>query len=128
VAFPRLNSAAFWFLPGGLLMLAQMVCLDRRFQRMNCFNMRELQSLFKERFFNDLITTNSYHMLTHRVILNLRFKDFFSHSHDGAIFAYAQFPVKYAYERALFVDNLPNKQIYSSDTIVYTSYGTHLLT
>jgi len=25
VAFPRLNSAAFWFLPGGLIMLGQLV-------------------------------------------------------------------------------------------------------
>ena len=47
VAFPRLNSAAFWFLPGGLLMLGQLVCLDRRFQRMNCFNIREVESLLK---------------------------------------------------------------------------------
>jgi len=28
VAFPRLNSVAFWFLPGGLIMLCQLVCLD----------------------------------------------------------------------------------------------------
>jgi heme/copper-type cytochrome/quinol oxidase subunit 1 len=40
VAFPRLNSAAFWFLPGGLIMLMQLVCVDRRYQRMNCFNIR----------------------------------------------------------------------------------------
>ena len=43
VAFPRLNSAAFWFLPGGLIMLCQLVCTDRRYARMNCFNIRELQ-------------------------------------------------------------------------------------
>lgn len=58
VAFPRLNSAAFWFLPGGLLMLAQMVCLDRRFQRMNAFNMREVQSLLKQSFFLPLVSTD----------------------------------------------------------------------
>ena len=40
VAFPRLNSAAFWFLPAGLIMLCQLVCLDRRYQRMNCYNIR----------------------------------------------------------------------------------------
>lgn len=58
VAFPRLNSAAFWFLPGGLLMLAQMICLDRRFQRMNAFNMRELQSLLKQSFFLPLLSSD----------------------------------------------------------------------
>ena len=57
VAFPRLNSAAFWFLPAGLIMLAQLVCLDRRYQRMNCFNMRELQALLKEKYYPDLINS-----------------------------------------------------------------------
>jgi len=49
VAFPRLNSAAFWFLPAGFIMLCQMVCLDRRYQRMNCYNIREVQTLLKTR-------------------------------------------------------------------------------
>ena len=50
VAFPRLNSAAFWFLPGGLLMLVQLVCLDRRYQRMNCYNIREIQTILKSKY------------------------------------------------------------------------------
>lgn len=52
VAFPRLNSAAFWFLPAGLLMLSQLVCLDRRYSRMNCFNIREVESLLKTKIFS----------------------------------------------------------------------------
>ena len=32
-------------------MLCQLVCLDRRYQRMNCFNIREVQALLKGRFF-----------------------------------------------------------------------------
>jgi heme/copper-type cytochrome/quinol oxidase subunit 1 len=51
VAFPRLNSAAFWFLPGGVIMLFQLVCTDRRYARMNCFNIRELQGILKRKFF-----------------------------------------------------------------------------
>ena len=35
-------------------MLAQLVCVDRRYQRMNTFNARELQALLKQRFFNDI--------------------------------------------------------------------------
>jgi len=50
VAFPRLNSAAFWFLPAGLLMLVQLVCLDRRYQRMNCYNIREIQTILKSKY------------------------------------------------------------------------------
>nr|QTT61062.1 cytochrome c oxidase subunit 1 [Euplotes vannus] len=54
VAFPRMNSAAFWFLPASLLALCQLVCIDRRYQRMNCFNIRELQGLLRNRFFEEI--------------------------------------------------------------------------
>nr|APW82411.1 cox1 [Laurentiella strenua] len=74
VAFPRLNSAAFWFLPGGLLMLCQLVCVDRRYQRMNCFNIREVQSLLKRKFFVDLINSKDYHTLLDQTMVGLRFK------------------------------------------------------
>lgn len=74
VAFPRLNSAAFWFLPAGLIMLCQLVCLDRRYQRMNCFNIREVQALLKGRFFNDLVNSNDHHEFLNKTIIGLRFK------------------------------------------------------
>lgn len=74
VAFPRLNSAAFWFLPGGLLMLCQLVCLDRRYQRMNCFNIREVEALLKGRFFPDLINTHDHRLMVVNSTLGLRFK------------------------------------------------------
>jgi len=74
VAFPRLNSAAFWFLPGGLIMLCQLVCVDRRYQRMNCFNIREIQSILKRKFFVDLVTSADHHDLIHNSMLSLRFK------------------------------------------------------
>jgi len=74
VAFPRLNSVAFWFLPGGLIMLCQLVCLDRRYQRMNCFNIREIQTLLKARFYADLLNENSLHIFLSRTTLGLKFK------------------------------------------------------
>jgi heme/copper-type cytochrome/quinol oxidase subunit 1 len=74
VAFPRLNSAAFWFLPAGLLMLCQLVCLDRRYQRMNCFNVREVEALLKGRFFPDLIQSYDHRLILNNSILSLRFK------------------------------------------------------
>ena len=74
VAFPRLNSAAFWFLPAGLIMLCQLVCLDRRYQRMNCFNIREVQSLLKSRYFNDLINMFDHHWFLESTALGIRFK------------------------------------------------------
>jgi hypothetical protein len=75
VAFPRLNSAAFWFLPGGLIMLCQLVCVDRRYQRMNCFNIRELQGILKRKFFTDLVNTTDSHTATESTLINMRHKN-----------------------------------------------------
>jgi hypothetical protein len=74
VAFPRLNSAAFWFLPGGVIMLFQLVCTDRRYARMNCFNIRELQSVLKRKFFSDLISSHDYRSLLTQSMIGLRFR------------------------------------------------------
>lgn len=74
VAFPRLNSAAFWFLPGGLIMLCQLVCTDRRYARMNCFNIRELQSILKNKFFTDLVNSHDHRELLNQSMIGLRFK------------------------------------------------------
>merc|ERR1711916_261198 len=62
VAFPRLN------------MLMQLVCVDRRYQRMNCFNIRELQGVLKRKFFTDLINTNDHRDFLNQSIIGLRFK------------------------------------------------------
>jgi heme/copper-type cytochrome/quinol oxidase subunit 1 len=83
VAFPRLNSAAFWFLPAGLIMLGQLVCIDRRYQRMNCFNIREVQSLLKRKFFTDLINTHDYKSLINKTMIGVKYKatsESFDHS------------------------------------------------
>jgi heme/copper-type cytochrome/quinol oxidase subunit 1 len=74
VAFPRLNSAAFWFLPGGLIMLCQLVCTDRRYARMNCFNIRELQGVLKRKFFVDLFNSHDHKALLNTSMLGLKFK------------------------------------------------------
>ena len=55
-------------------MLCQLVCLDRRYQRMNCFNIREIQTLLKARFYADLMNESSRHLFLSRTTLNLRFK------------------------------------------------------
>ena len=74
VAFPRLNSAAFWFLPGGLVMLLQLVCVDRRYQRMNAFNIRELQASLKRSYFTDLLNIKDQREVLRGSMLGLRYK------------------------------------------------------
>jgi hypothetical protein len=55
-------------------MLAQLVCVDRRYQRMNCFNIREIESILKRRFFVDLLNTHDHRKLLHKTIIDLKFK------------------------------------------------------
>lgn len=80
VAFPRMNSAAFWFLPASLLALCQLVCVDRRYQRMNCFNVRELQSLLRNRFIDDIKISNL--SLSADTTASLNLKSFLNRSAD----------------------------------------------
>jgi hypothetical protein len=88
VAFPRLNSAAFWFLPGGLIMLMQLVCVDRRYEKMNCFNIRQLQGILKRRFFTDLVNSSDHREILSTSMIGLRFKNNnnFNLSHDTLSF------------------------------------------
>lgn len=74
VAFPRLNSAAFWFLPAGFLMLCQLVCIDRRYQRMNCFNIREVQTLLRSKYQPSFSEVLDHHQFLDNTAISLRFK------------------------------------------------------
>lgn len=93
VAFPRLNSAAFWFLPGGLLMLAQLICLDRRYQRMNCFNIRELQTLLKNKHHADLWDDALSRDFLSASTLSTRFKLFGSDAITSQMFLFQHYRV-----------------------------------
>ena len=73
VAFPRLNSAAFWFLPAGLLMLAQLVCLDRRYQRMNCYNIREIETILKSKHSPNVRNDADFHKSLDETAISLRY-------------------------------------------------------
>jgi len=55
-------------------MLCQLVCVDRRYQRMNCFNIREVQSLLKRRYFIDLVNAKDYRTLLSQISIGTRFK------------------------------------------------------
>lgn len=55
VASPRLNSSSFWFLPGGLIMLGHLICTEKKYHKLNCFNLIEAQALLKQQFFLDLL-------------------------------------------------------------------------
>jgi hypothetical protein len=56
-------------------MLCQLVCVDRRYQRMNCFNIRELQGILKRKFFTDLVNTSDSHKAMESTLINMRYKN-----------------------------------------------------
>jgi hypothetical protein len=56
-------------------MLCQLVCVDRRYQRMNCFNIRELQGILKRKFFTDLVNTSDSHKAIENTLVNMRHKN-----------------------------------------------------
>ena len=55
-------------------MLANLVCVDRRYQRMNCFNIREVQSLLKKRFFVDLVNPHEFTDLLDSSMIGVKYK------------------------------------------------------
>ena len=55
-------------------MLCQLVCTDRRYARMNCFNIRELQGILKRRFFVDLVNSHDYKDILNTTMLGLKYK------------------------------------------------------
>lgn len=55
-------------------MLCQLVCVDRRYQRMNCFNIRELQGNLKRKFFADLINISDHRDFLDSTMIGLRFR------------------------------------------------------
>jgi len=84
VAFPRLNSAAFWFLPAGFLMLCQIACTDRRYNRMNAFSVRDAEILLKSKYFRNLVSMFDHHWFLESTALGVRFKTNYAHNlnHD----------------------------------------------
>ena len=106
VAFPRLNSAAFWFLPAGFLMLCQLVCIDRRYQRMNCFNIREIQTLLRSKYHPSFLDILEHHQFLEYTTIGLRFKLFNLDSiGSNMLLSYEHFLNKNSTERNIFYSN-----------------------
>jgi hypothetical protein len=55
-------------------MLCQLVCTDRRYARMNCFNIRELQGILKRKFFVDLVNSHDHKNILEESMVGMRYK------------------------------------------------------
>jgi hypothetical protein len=93
-------------------MLAQLVCVDRRYQRMNCFNIREIQSILKRRFFTDLINTTDHHFLLNETVMGLRFKTNNINSLNPNMFIVYNYGLDISHKNRLVSFNILNTQDY----------------
>ena len=106
-------------------MLCQLVCLDRRYQRMNCFNIREVESLLKGKFFPDLVNSQDHRTLLNNSMVGLRFKtnNLDTIAHDTLLFnTYAlgtKVNTRYTYFNPTVIENLNSYEFYSSTNWYY---------
>jgi hypothetical protein len=128
VAFPRLNSAAFWFLPGGLIMLCQLVCVDRKYQRMNCFNIREIQGILKRKFFTDLVNTSDNRLAMDSTLIGMRHRNNMSNIllYDQSLFYNFDLTNTSKY-KSFFIGPIETHS-YSSNNLLSSSITTLLTT
>ena len=77
-------------------MLCQLVCVDRRYQRMNCFNIREIQSILKRRFYTDLINTHDHHTFLDKTAMGLRFKTNSINNTNSNIFIFYNYGIEFS--------------------------------
>jgi hypothetical protein len=74
-------------------MLCQLVCIDRRYQRMNCFNIREVQTLLRSKYHPSFIDILEHHNLLEHTALGLRFKLFGFDTTQGNISIIFDYPL-----------------------------------
>lgn len=69
-------------------MLVQLVCLDRRYQRMNCYNIREIQTLLKSKYSPSSADSADVHFNLNETALGLRYQIGGLNFLDPSIFTY----------------------------------------
>ena len=91
-------------------MLVQLVCLDRRYQRMNCYNIREIQTLLKSQYSPNSQDEGTVNRLLSETVLGLRYKLMSLTSVDSAMLNY--------YRHALNYSSLSHTVLTSSLTLI----------
>jgi hypothetical protein len=107
-------------------MLAQLVCVDRRYQRMNCFNIREIQSILKRRFFNDLINTADHHTILNQTMLGLRYKTHNLNTLNPNIFLFYNYGLDLSFKNRSFYSSndkfaIDANLIFSNSSLTFTT-------
>jgi hypothetical protein len=102
-------------------MLCQLVCVDRRYQRMNCFNIRELQGMLKRKYFTDLVNSNDHRELLNSTMVGFRYKTNMTSSIDPNIISFYNFGTTFFNKSK--ADDLVS--IYSGGDLLYKYRGVY---
>lgn len=99
-------------------MLCQLVCVDRRYQRMNCFNIREIQALLKRKFFTDLINSHDHRNLLETTSIGLRFKVNLTNALNSNVLNFFNFGIHNTphVRKTQFISTFINQQSYPTYT------------
>src|ERR1700709_2358437 len=106
-------------------MLCQLVCVDKRYQRMNCFNIREIQAVLKKRFFVDLINTHDHHELLDKTAMGLRFKTNNVNSINGNIFLFYNYGLEFTSK--IRTNNYSFKKEIENNNILFFNFNSSML-
>ena len=103
-------------------MLCQLVCVDRRYQRMNCFNIREIQSILKRKFFTDLINTHDHHTLLDKTAMGLRFKTNNINTINSNVFIFYNYGIEFA-PKIRTIDYFFNNEVSKFNILSFNNYS-----
>lgn len=113
-------------------MLAQLVCLDRRYQRMNCFNIRELQTLLKNRYHPELLDEKLHTDFLSQTTLSTRFKLFDLNVINPRMALFNEFPLfnNFSTKTTQFTgaNDFRKRQHNLADTYNLNYFGSKILT
>ena len=109
-------------------MLCQLVCTDRRYARMNCFNIRELQGILKRKFFTDLVNTHEHRNLMDKTMIGLRYKSNTNSNLDNDMLSFYNFGINtQPTNQHTTLDSFTSNSNYSRPTIsIYNQYFVSL--
>jgi hypothetical protein len=97
-------------------MLVQLVCLDRRYQRMNCYNIREIQTILKSQYAPNSDDNLSVNLLLSETALGLRYKLMSLTSIDSSMLNYYRNSIQPDYHANLsLTSNLQKLHLLNTD-------------
>ena len=111
-------------------MLVQLVCLDRRYQRMNCYNIREIQTLLKSQYAPNSNDAGNVHFLLNETVLGLRYKLMSLTSVDSSMLNYYRNSLNASYQLHVEFSSptLLLKSLNGRTCVTYLTSLEHVLT